>query len=90
MNFLTILLCVALRTEYLVNPEGIEVAHPRLQWRVESAERGQKQTAYWDLVAGTAATLARDEHCRRSEVPVGMAWLDEVHGYEKAVLSKRA
>ena len=31
-----------------------------------------------------------DEHCRRSGVPIGTAWLDEVHGYEKAVLSKRA
>lgn len=30
-----------------------------------------------------------DEHCRRSGVPVGSAWLDEVRAYEKAVLSKR-
>ena len=30
-----------------------------------------------------------DEHCRRSGVPVGVAWLDEVRGYEKGVLSKR-
>lgn len=30
-----------------------------------------------------------DEYCRRSGVPVGSAWLDEVRAYEKAVLSKR-
>ena len=61
MNLLAILLCVALRTEYLVNPDGIETAHPRLQWRIDSAERGQRQTAYRVLVASTAATLARNE-----------------------------
>lgn len=30
-----------------------------------------------------------DEYCRRSGVPVGSAWLEEVRAYEKAVLSKR-
>jgi L-rhamnose isomerase len=30
-----------------------------------------------------------DEYCRRSEVPVGMAWLDEVRAYEKSVLAGR-
>jgi L-rhamnose isomerase len=30
-----------------------------------------------------------DEYCRRQDVPVGPAWLDEVRGYEKKVLSKR-
>ncbi len=30
-----------------------------------------------------------DEYCRRLDVPVGPAWLDEVRGYEKDVLSKR-
>ena len=52
---------VALRTEYLANPEGLEAAQPRLQWRVESAERGQKQTAYRILVASRAEVLARNE-----------------------------
>ncbi len=61
MNFLAILLCVALRTEYLTNPDGIEAAQPRLQWRIESAERGQRQTAYRILVASAAATLAGDK-----------------------------
>ncbi|HEV7403240.1 MAG TPA: L-rhamnose isomerase [Chthoniobacteraceae bacterium] len=31
-----------------------------------------------------------DEHCRRQNVPVGAAWLDEVRGYEKQVLAKRS
>ena len=31
-----------------------------------------------------------DEHCRRANVPIGTAWLDEVRDYEKTVLSKRA
>jgi L-rhamnose isomerase len=31
-----------------------------------------------------------DEHCRRQNVPVGAAWLDEVRDYERTVLSKRA
>jgi len=30
-----------------------------------------------------------DEHCRRQNVPVGATWLDEVRGYENAVLSRR-
>lgn len=30
-----------------------------------------------------------DEYCRRNNVPVGVAWLEEVRAYEKAVLSKR-
>ena len=52
---------VALRTEYLANPDGIEAAQPRLQWRVESAERGQRQTAYRILVASSTDALARDQ-----------------------------
>jgi len=30
-----------------------------------------------------------DEHCRRMNVPVGTAWLEEVRSYEKAVLAAR-
>jgi L-rhamnose isomerase len=30
-----------------------------------------------------------DYHCLTSETPVGAAWLDEIKGYEKRVLSKR-
>ena len=31
-----------------------------------------------------------DEHCRRADVPIGTAWLEEVRSYEKNVLSRRA
>lgn len=31
-----------------------------------------------------------DEFCRRHNVPAGMAWLEEVRSYEKAVLAKRS
>ena len=30
-----------------------------------------------------------DEHCRRSDVPIGAAWLEEVRGYERTVLAQR-
>jgi len=30
-----------------------------------------------------------DEYCRRQNVPVAAAWLDEVKGYERSVLAKR-
>ena len=50
-----------LRCEYLVNPLGIETTAPRLTWRMESAERGQKQTAYRLLVASGEEKLAQNE-----------------------------
>jgi alpha-L-rhamnosidase len=43
----------ALRCEELKNPLGIDVVRPRLSWKLESNERGQKQTAYEILVADT-------------------------------------
>ena len=45
------MLPASLRCEYRINPQGIDEAQPRLTWRVESSERGQKQTAYRILVA---------------------------------------
>ncbi len=47
-----------LRCEYLVNPLGIEALQPRLSWVLESAQRGERQTAYQILAAGDAQTLA--------------------------------
>ncbi|HOW63982.1 MAG TPA: hypothetical protein P5186_07870 [Candidatus Paceibacterota bacterium] len=46
-----------LRCEYLSNPTGIDEAQPRLSWRVESTERGQRQTAYRVLVSSSAERL---------------------------------
>lgn len=48
---------VDLRTEYRVNPQGIDDAKPRLFWRVASDERGQKQTAYRVIAASTHDSL---------------------------------
>ena len=50
-----------LRCEYRVNPRGIDVVKPRLNWILQSGERGQKQTAYRVLVAGTRERLTSDE-----------------------------
>ncbi|HSW00876.1 MAG TPA: glycoside hydrolase family 78 protein [Sedimentisphaerales bacterium] len=49
-----------LRCEYLVNPLGVDVARPRLSWKLESRWRGQRQTAYQILVAGTEKMLKDD------------------------------
>ena len=54
------LLPTTLRCEYRVNPQGIDEAQPRLTWRVESSERGQKQAAYQILVASSAELLAHN------------------------------
>ncbi len=47
-----------LRCESRVDPLGIDEAHPRLSWVLQSARRGQGQTAYQVLVAGSPAALA--------------------------------
>ena len=49
---------VHLRCEYRNSPVGIDIAKPRLSWRLESKTRGQKQAAYRVLVASTAGKLA--------------------------------
>ena len=46
-----------LRCEYRVNPPGIDVVKPRLNWIVEFSWRGQKQTAYRVLVVGSREKL---------------------------------
>jgi alpha-L-rhamnosidase len=51
----------ALRCEYRVDPAAIEESAPRLSWEVDSAERGQKQTAYRVLVASSEALLAANQ-----------------------------
>jgi len=45
-----------LKCEYLADPLGIDVARPRLSWRLEArdpSERGQRQTAYQVLASST-------------------------------------
>jgi len=48
------------RCEYLVNPVGIDVKQPRLNWVVTSPARGQVQTAYRVLVASGPDLLGQD------------------------------
>jgi len=52
---------VALRCEYRENPLGIDETQPRLTWRVEAKERGQKQTAYHVLVASSESLLRKNK-----------------------------
>ncbi len=49
-----------LQCEYLSNPLGIDVAQPRLSWRLNSQWRGQKQTAYQIIVASRVELLHDD------------------------------
>ena len=49
-----------LRCDYAVNPLGVDSPNPRLFWKFESDERGQKQTGYQILVASSGKSLAKD------------------------------
>ena len=46
-----------LRCEYLVNPQGIDAARPRLNWAMVADQRGQKQSAYRVQVASSRENL---------------------------------
>lgn len=48
-----------LRTEYAVNPVGIDVAQPRLSWQLRSSDRGVVETAYEIQVGTDSAAVAR-------------------------------
>jgi len=48
-----------LRTEYKVDPVGIDVRAPRLSWKIESSRRGTVQTAYQIRVARQPSALER-------------------------------
>ncbi|MCL1920776.1 MAG: glycoside hydrolase family 78 protein [Kiritimatiellaeota bacterium] len=50
----------SLTCEYRVNPLGIDEAEPRLTWKLESSDRGARQTAYHVLVASSEALLKKD------------------------------
>ena len=49
-----------LKCEYLADPVGIDVVRPRLSWVIESARRGERQTAFRVLVASSPERLAED------------------------------
>lgn len=50
-----------LRCEYQIDPLGLDVARPRLSWKLISRQRGQKQTAYRILVASELERLKEGE-----------------------------
>ncbi|MEM9833123.1 MAG: family 78 glycoside hydrolase catalytic domain [Bacteroidota bacterium] len=50
-----------LRCEYLENPLGIDVAEPRLAWKLQLDISDTRQTAYHILVASSPEILANDE-----------------------------
>jgi alpha-L-rhamnosidase len=50
-----------LRCEGLDNPQGIDATKPRLSWMLNADERGQRQTAYQILVAGSVESLNHDQ-----------------------------
>jgi alpha-L-rhamnosidase len=52
---------VALRTEYCVDPLGVDEGRPRLSWQVELKSRGGKQTAFQVLVASSPNLLRQDK-----------------------------
>ena len=61
--------------------------------QLRAAEAAGDYTARLALLEETRTLpfgVVWDEHCRRSSVPVGPAWLAEVKDYERAVLSHRS
>jgi L-rhamnose isomerase len=55
----------------------------------EAADDYTSRLALLEEVKSLPFGAVWDEHCRRTEVPVGTAWLAEVKSYESSVLSKR-
>ena len=49
-----------LTCEYRTDPRGIDAAHPRLSWQLQSSGRGERQTAYRILVADSPKMLAEN------------------------------
>lgn len=52
---------VELRCEFAVDPLGVDLAQPRLFWKLTSDVRGAKQTAYEIHAASSAELLAQDQ-----------------------------
>ncbi len=50
-----------LRCDYAVNPMGVDSTPTRLFWKLESNERGARQTAYEILVSSSPELLAKNE-----------------------------
>lgn len=52
---------VQLTCEHLVNPIGIDVAHPRLNWRLDDQRQGALQQAYQILVGEDSIALGKGQ-----------------------------
>ncbi|MFZ0034788.1 MAG: glycoside hydrolase family 78 protein [Sedimentisphaerales bacterium] len=52
---------VELRCEYTQNPLGVDMPHPRLFWKLESATRGQQQSSFQILVASSLENLNKNK-----------------------------
>ena len=50
-----------LQCEYAVHPFGIDVPNPRLSWQLQSAKRGEVQTAYQILVASSPGLMTEEK-----------------------------
>ena len=50
-----------LRTEYLHNPLGIDISHPRFSWQIESFKRDVNQSAYQIEVASNISNLLSNQ-----------------------------
>lgn len=67
---------VRLRTEYRVNPEGIDAGAPRLSWELAAASpklRGLRQTAWRVVAASSQARLAANDYDLWDSGKVGSA-----------------
>ena len=67
-----------LRCEYRRDPLGLDTVQPRLSWILESEERGQAQSAYQVLVAGSEENLLWDSGKVASNRSVGIEYGGEV------------
>ena len=53
-----------LTCEYLTNPTGLDVTHPRFSWKLTATDKtafGQRQSAYRILVSSSTETLNRNK-----------------------------
>jgi alpha-L-rhamnosidase len=52
---------INLKTEYLVNPIGIDASNPRFTWSIEDARHGARQTSYRILIDTDSIALTVDK-----------------------------
>ena len=79
-----------LRIENLTNPLGLDEKTPRFSWLVDSAERGQKQTAYHILVARSEETLKDDKGDQWDSGKVAGGEISQIDYHGKPLQSHKA